>query len=255
MILSICGNHKSGKSLYCASLAAGILHHNPKSTVILINLSEDVPAHAMWEPTRIISNMNSIGFLFEEGGISVKSLPKYIITHKKNNNIGLIGYCIGDTPITYRDPSYDDIIEIIKTADQLADFVILDCDSDLLSDFLAASIEMADNLSILVTPDIDGTLYLQTFKKMYESNMKYAQVIDNMNYFLSPVKSFNGTEAFIEQIKESISNEKNQIFTLPYNTEIDVAMGEGKIFEIYRSCAPTKYKKAIDKHIKTIRRE
>ena len=255
MILSICGNHKSGKSLYCASLAAGILHHNPKSTVILINLSEDVPAHAMWEPTRIISNMNSIGFLFEEGGISVKSLPKYIITHKKNNNIGLIGYCIGDTPITYRDPSYDDIIEIIKTADQLADFVILDCDTNLLSDFLAASIEMADELSILVTPDINGTLYLQTFKSMYESNMKYAQVIENMNYILSPVKPFNGSEAFAEQIKETNKGKKINVVEIPYNSEIDVAMGEGKIFEIYQSYAPSKYKKIIDKHVKTIRKE
>lgn len=255
MILTVCGNHKSGKSLYAVSLAMGILHKTPKATVMLINLSKDVPAHAMWEPTRVISNMNSIGFLFEEGGISVKSVPKYTITHKNYDNIGLIGYCIGDTPITYSDPSYDDIIELIKVADQLADYVILDCDTNLLSDFLAASIEMADDLSILITPDIDGTLYLQTFKTMYESNMKYAQVIDKMNYILSPVKTFNGSEAFVEQIQSKNDEKKLQVVEVPYNLETDVAMGEGKIFEVYKSYAPSKYKKIIDKHIKNIRKE
>lgn len=254
MILTICGNHKSGKSLYAASLANGILHKTPKASIIMINLSKDIPAHAMWEPSRVISNMNSVGFLFEEGIITVKSVPKFTITHKSNDNIGLIGYCIGDTPITFNEPTYDNVIELIKVADQLADYVILDCDSNMLSDFLAASIEMADDLSFLVTPDIDGTLYLQTFKKMYESNMKYAQVIANMNYILSPVKTFNGSEAFVEQIKNGIESKNNLILEVPYNIEVDVAMGEGKIFDIYKS-SPSKYKKVVDKHIKNIRKE
>lgn len=239
MIITNCGSHCSGKSVFSVSLANAILKKFPKATISIINLSTDVPAHAMWEPQRDdISKMSSIGCVFEEPLIDVKSIAKYATTHKQNNNIALFGYVLGDSPLLYPDADYNMVLNLLKSANQLSDYVIVDSCAELMSDQLAASIEMADSLNVLVTPNSQGVIYYKTFKLMYTSNSKYDAIVSKANVILSPVHKYNAAETFDNAFQINS-------FKLPYDSEIDVMAGQDEMFNIY-SKAPKPYKRTID---------
>lgn len=242
MIITNYGNNHSGKTTFSVALATRLLELDKTATAIIINFDSNVPAHALWEPTREITQMYSLGALIEERKIDQKILPKYILTHENHKNIGLLGYCIGDTPLAYIDITYDKVLDIIKSAQQLADFVIIDASSPLLTEQLAASIEMSDCLNMVVTPDNEGVIYYKTANEMFSRSKKF--YVENTNYILSPVKSYNA----VENIKKSLSM---NFLELPHSLEIDVQNCNGNMFNILKS-SPKKYKKTVDAIIKTI---
>ena len=241
MIITNYGNNHSGKTTFSVALANRLLEKDKTTTAIIINFDNNIPAHALWEPTRDITKMYSMGALIEEAKIDQKILPKYILTHENHKNIGLLGYCIGDTPLSYVDITYEKVLDIIKAAQQLADYVIIDASSPLLTEQLTASIEMADCLNVLITPDNEGVIYYKTSKKMFSRSKKF--LVENTNYILSPVKSYNA----VDNIKNGLQRE---FLELPYSLEIDVQNCNGNMFNILKS-APKKYKKTIDSIIKT----
>lgn len=244
MVIANYGNNHSGKTTWSVALAKRIVEKSRGASVIIINFDNNVPAHPLWEPTREISQMYSIGALCEEKEIDPKVLPKYLLTHEKEHNIGLLGYCIGDTPLDYLDITYEKVIAIIRSAQQIADHVIIDCSSPLLTDTLAASIEMADCLNVLITPDADGVLYYKTASKMFSRSKKF--FVANTNYILSPVKPFNA----VSNIKSAFENIK--FHQLPYSEEIQVQNCNGNLFGI-TDYAGKKYKKIIDKILATMK--
>ena len=241
MVITNYGNNHSGKTTFSVALANKIIEHKHNASIIIINFDNNVPAHAVWEPKREMSRMYSLGALGEEIKIDQQVLPKYILTYEGNNNIGLLGYCIGDTPLSYSDITYEKVISIIRSAEQIADYVIIDSSSPLLTETLTASIEMADCLNVLVTPDNEGVIYLKTATKMFSRSSKFT--VDRTNYILSPVRSYNAVE--------NIKNGFNMNFTeLPYVEEIRVQNCNGKLFHILKYCT-RKYKKAVDSIVST----
>lgn len=242
MVITNCGNTASGKSCFSTAIASRLLDLK-KATCIIIDFNTDIPAKAIWEPTERTSPNYSLGTLFEaKEKIDVKTLPKYLLTHNKYKNLGLLGYCSGDTALSYSEPTHDQFIDVIKAAEQMVDYVIIDCSSPMFTEALTASIEMADCLNILLTPDLKGIVYHQTANKLYGDIPKFH--VENTNYILSPVKNFND----INTISENLNM---KFLQLPYSTEIEVALCEGKMFDIYKK-APRKYKNTVDKIIENL---
>ena len=114
MIITNIGCSGAGKSTFSASLASGIQRGNSRSTILLINFDANVPMHAIWEPKREISKMYSIGTLFENDRIDEKTLTKSIVTMEHHPNIGTLAFCIGDTPLLYKDIEYKQVIDMLK---------------------------------------------------------------------------------------------------------------------------------------------
>lgn len=242
MIITNIGCSGAGKSTFSASLASGIQRGNSRSTILLINFDANVPMHAIWEPKREISKMYSIGTLFENDRIDEKALTKSIVTMEHHPNIGTLAFCIGDTPLLYKDIEYKQVIDMLKAAEQLVDYVVVDCSCDLLADTTVAAIEMANCLNVFLTPDPMGVVYLKTARLMYEGKKKF--MVDNTNYFLTPCRSFSATP----NIKEAL---KIKAFELPYSNEIAVKNCEGDIFGAYQH-APRRYKNAVKKILASV---
>ena len=239
MIITNCGNHGSGKSLLSVSLAKALIRRNPKTKVIIVNFDTDIPAHALWEPQRKdISKTASIGCAFEQETIDIKNLANYVVCHKNYNNIGLVGYVGGESPLVHPDATYDLILNVIKCANELSDYVIVDACSELMSESLAAAIEMSDSLNLLITPNVQGVVYFNTFQQMYKSVAKYENIVSRANVILSPVHSFNP--------KDVIENSLNiSTLQIPYSVEIDVMAGQDEMFDVYNN-APKSYRKVAD---------
>lgn len=244
MIIANYGNNCSGKTTFSAALATKLVD-DKNSSCIIIDFNIDTPARAVWEPTNKVSRMFSLGALLEEEKIDLKVIPKYLLTHKDYNNIGLLGYCSGDTPISYEEPLYDKMIDVIRASEQMVDFVIVDCSSPLLTDTLEAAIEMSDCLNMLITPDVKGIVYYQTAQELFSKSPKFN--IEKTNYILSPVKKWSDSST----IQKSLNN---NFFELPYSIDIDFAMNEGEIFNTYKK-APKQYKKVVDSIIKSFKEE
>lgn len=238
MIVANVGSSNSGKSTFSAAEAFHLVEKcGPNTSCILISFNMDTPMRAVWEPSERISQMYSLGHLLEEEIIDAKTLPKYVVTHKNHPNLGLLGYCAGDTPLDFSDIHYEKILSIIKAAEQMASVVIIDCDSTIWSDIVAASLEMADCLNLFLTPDSRGILYEQTFTDVYSKSPKFA--VSNTHYILSPAKKFNAIQSFGEALGGK------PYMTLPYSLEIEVLGCEGKLFETYNK-APKAYRKVVE---------
>lgn len=237
MIITNYGSSGTGKSTFSASLAMAISQANPRATILLINFSTDVPMHAIWQSNKEISRNYSLGYLFEDKEITQKSLTKCIVTLDNYKNIGTLSFCLGDSPLSYKDIEYKQVIAMLKAAEQLVDYVIVDCGSNLLKDETAASIEMANCLNVFLTPDPNGVVYLKTARLMYENNPKF--MVGNTNYLIGPCKTYHATK----QMKEALNI---KAYEIPYSNEIAVKNCEGNIFGVYKA-APRRYKSIIKK--------
>lgn len=237
MIITNYGSSATGKSTFSASLAMAIAQANPRATILLINYSTDVPMHAIWETSREIPRTYSMGYLFENEEIDQKALVKSIVTLNDNKNIGTLSFCLGDSPLSYKDIEYKQVIQMLKAAEQLVDYVIVDCGSNLLKDETAASIEMANCLNVFLSPDPNGVVYLKTARLMYENNPKF--MVGNTNYLIGPCRTFHA----VKEMKEALGI---KAYEIPYNNEIAVKNCEGNIFGVYKA-SPRKYKSIIKK--------
>lgn len=241
MIITNYGSSGTGKSTFSASLAMGILKQNPRATVLLINFSQDVPMHAIYHSHKEIPRTYSLGYLFESDKIEQKDVAKFVVTLENNKNIGMLAYCLGDSPLSYKEVEYKKVIQLLKAAEQLVDYVIVDCGSQLLKEETAAAIEMANCLNVFLTPDPNGVVYLKTARLLYESNAKF--FVPNTNYIIGPCKNFHA-------VKEMCTALNIKAYDLPYNAEIAVKNCEGDIFGVYKA-SPRKYKNIIKKILTT----
>lgn len=237
MIITNYGSAGTGKSTFSVSLAVAIAKANPHATILIINYSTDVPMHAIWETKRELPRTYSLGYLFENEEITQQTLVKSVVTLEDNKNIGTLSFCLGDSPLSYKDIEYKQVIQLLKAAEQLVDYVIVDCGSNLLKDETAASIEMANCLNVFLAPDPNGVVYYKTSKLMYESNPKF--MVANTNYLIGPCKTFHA----VKEMKEALGI---KAYELPYSTEIAVKNCEGNIFGAYK-VSPRRYKNIIKK--------
>lgn len=215
---------------------------NPRATVLLVNFSTDVPMHAVWNTKKDIPRNYSLGYLFENEKIDQKTLAKYIVTMENNKNIGLLGYCLGDSPLSYKDIEYKKALQFLKAAEELVDCVIVDCGSNLLRDETAASIEMANCLNVFLLPDPNGVVYKKTSALLYENNPKF--FVANTNYLIGPTRNFNA-------VKEMRTALNIKAYDVPYSTDIAVKNCEGDIFGAYK-VSPRRYKSIIKKILASV---
>lgn len=237
MIITNYGSSGTGKSTFSASLAMAIEKANPRATVLIINFNTDVPMHAIWNTKKDVPRNYSLGYLFEGEKIEQKDIAKFIVTLENNKNVGLLGYCLGDSPLSYKDIEYKKVLQLLKAAEQLVDYVIVDCGSNLLKDETAASIEMANCLNMFLLPDPNGVVYKKTSALMYENNPKF--IVDNTNYIIGPSRNFNA-------VKDMRNALNIKAYDLPYSTDIAVKNCEGDIFGAYK-VSPRRYKSIVKK--------
>lgn len=175
-IITVCGNPGSGKSLLSCILAEQL---SAKDEVLLINYSDDVPMHPIWQPTQQVNRVKSLGNVLSSAEINIATLSESIEIHEKNKDIGLLGYVSGNTPMEFIDNTYRKSIDLIKSAMNITDgYIIIDCGSEFGDVFRPAALEMADTALMVLTPDLRGLHYYCTQKEMLSSNpaFKFSEI-------------------------------------------------------------------------------
>ena len=56
-----------------------------------------------------------------------------------------MGYCAGETPLSYPETDYQMVLQLISSAKRLVDYVILDCGSAMTNVFTPAAIESGEH--------------------------------------------------------------------------------------------------------------
>lgn len=215
-IITVYGSSGSGKSVFCAVLAKALTRDKQKA-IILSNDSVS-PMLPVWMPGQATEPMQSVGNVFSAVHIDAATIAGKIVLPKAYPFIGLLGYSAGDTPLSYPQLQYDQVVRTIKTASSLVDYLIIDCTSDIKNIVAPAGIELADVCVRIVTPDFKGIGYIKAhdpilvdIKFRLQEHITLAgmarpfQPIDEMGHLLSG-KGFLGVLPYQKEIERCVCN-------------------------------------------------
>lgn len=233
-IITVWGSSGSGKSVFCCILAKALTRSRQKA--IIINPDQETPMLPIWLPDQIIETTYSIGHILSSLKIDTGLVAGKVSVLKSYPFIGLMGYAANENPLTYPQLKYEKVKDLINTAAQLVDYVILDCTSTMTNFFTPAAIEMANIVIRILTPDLKGVNYLKAHQPLltdprfrFDEHLTFAglarpfHALDEMGHVIG---GFDGL--------------------LPYSKEIDRCATSGDLFNAIRYCN-TKYMESIKK--------
>ena len=159
---------------------------------------------------------------------------------KSFTNIGLMGYAAGENLLSYTEIKYDTVLKLITEASKLVDFVILDCSSNMTT-FTLTSIESADCIVRILTPDLKGVNYLKSHQPLLAgTQFRYAEHI-----------TFAGLARPFHAIDKTGYLIGGWAGLLPYGKEIDLCVTEGKVFDAINYCNSL-YMESIEKVLEVV---
>jgi len=225
-IITVWGNPGSGKSMFCCNLAKTLTAGKEKA--IIISADSCTPMLPVWMPDRHLSTQISIGKVLTSLEINTAIIAEHIVLLKEYPFIGVMGYAAGENPLSYPELKYDKIRLFLSETSRLVDYLILDCNSDMMNIFTPAAIEAADLTIQILTPDFRGLHYLNAHKALltdekfhYEKHLTFAGLarpfhpIEEMGH---QIGGFNGI--------------------LPYNKEMERMGTGGQYFRSFAYCNP-----------------
>ena len=233
-IITVWGSSGSGKSVFCCILAKALTRSRQKA--IIINPDQETPMLPIWLPDQIIETSNSIGHILSSLKIDTGLVAGKVSVLKSYPFIGLMGYAAGENPLTYPQLKYEKVKDLITTAAQLVDYVILDCTSTMTNFFTPATIEMADIVIRILTPDLKGVNYLKAHQPLLtDPRFRF----DEHLTFAGLARPFHALDEMGHVIGEFDG-------LLPYSKEIDRCATSGDLFNAIRYCN-VKYMESIKK--------
>lgn len=232
-VISVWGSPGSGKSIFSCALAKHL--SKGKKKVIIISSDNEVPMLPFWLPSTEVDRSMSLGNIMSSLTITSSLVASKVVMLKKYPFIGLIGYTANDTPLTYPDYSTQKIRDIINESKGLVDYIIIDCSSNSNNLFTPISIEMADTVIGIFTPDLKGIGYFKSHKAILNDvKFKFEEHI----FLAGLARPFHP----IEEIEQLFGGFKASI---PYHKEIEKICLEGGMFDI-PNLGSSKYTDALD---------
>lgn len=233
-IITVWGSSGSGKSVFCCILAKALTRSRQKA--IIINPDQETPMLPVWLPDQIIETSYSIGHILSSLKIDTGLVAGKVSILKSYPFIGLMGYAAGENLLTYPQLKYEKVKDLINTAAQLVDYVILDCTSTMTNFFTPAAIEMADVVICILTPDLKGVNYLKAHQPLLtDSRFRF----DEHLTFAGLARPFHA----LDEMGHVIGGFDG---LLPYSKEIDRCATSGDLFNAIRYCN-AKYMESIKK--------
>lgn len=217
-LISIWGSSGAGKSTAALALAANLT--KDEKNVVVINTDTVTPSLPVFLPELKTSSLHSIGGLYSSLNLTGSNLKDKIHLHPKNERLGFMGMCSGETPLTYKVLTKERLKEMMGLLSNMPlDYVIVDGASFIMGDTLSMfSLEFADSIIRVITPDVKGIEY-------EKSNMLWLRnsfLQDNHIKVLSPVKE-SSPVAEVEQVSGEAK------YYLPYSEEVQEAFLSGSL--------------------------
>lgn len=233
-IITVWGSSGSGKSMFSCVLAKAFTQDKDKA--IIINADFSTPMLPVWLPDQIIETGASIGHVLSSVEIDTALVASKVTVLKAFPFIGVMGYAAGENPLSYPEIKYDMALSLITNAAKLADFVVIDCSSNMTNFFTPAAIDAADIIVRILTPDLKGINYLKAHQPLLvDARFRY-------NEHMSLVGMARPFHA-IEEMGHIIGGWAG---LLPYNKEMDRCATEGGMFKAISYCS-SRYMATLEK--------
>ena len=233
-VITVWGSPGSGKSAFSCILAKALTRDKRKA--IIINAEISVPMLPVWLPEQIIQTNASVGQVLSSIEIDTSLVASHVTVLKSYPFIGLMGYAAGENPLSYPEVKYAMVLQLANAAAKLADFVILDCSSNMTDVFTPAAIDAGDVVIRILTPDLKGINYLKAHQPLLvDARFRY----DEHLTFAGLARPFHA----IDEMGHIIGGWSG---LLPYSKQIDRCATEGRMFHALQYCHP-KYTASLNK--------
>lgn len=233
-IITVWGSSGSGKSMFSCILAKALTKDKRKA--IIINADFSTPMLPVWLPEQIIETGASVGHVLSAVEIDTALVASKVTVIKSYPFIGLMGYAAGENPLSYPEIKYDMALGLMTNAAKLADFVIIDCSSNMTNLFTPAAIDAADLIVRILTPDLKGINYLKAHQPLLvDARFRYGEHMT----FAGMARPFHA----IEEMGHIIGGWAG---LLPYSKEIDRCATEGGMFKAI-GCCNSRYLSSLKK--------
>lgn len=220
-VIAIYGSSGAGKSFLTYALG-NLLARNGKKVICV---SPDVisPAMTVWLPEQKVpcTIQNSLGELLQTDEYSTEAIARHILTHPNNRYLGFMGYVAGETPFSYSPADDSQIVEFMVALSEFADFILVDCSTNPISDALSLfAMQKARHRIRVLTPDYKGILYEKAIRPL---------ISDKAYGYSSHIMIFNQVheESPIKELRKCLDAVCEYI--LPYSVEAQIKYLNGEL--------------------------
>ncbi len=230
-IIAVIGSPGSGKTTIALKVAQEIYVNTNNGAVIYLSPSLKVPALGLIFPNYKPDSLFSLGNMLDKTDIFEEDVLSHLVTVKAMPNFGCLGYKSGENKYSFAELTEDKVQGLFNTLHSMAGYVFVDCtdeENDLISDY---ALRNADNVIMVVSPDLKSMVYLSSNEELYGTNAERA------------IRVLNVTEnELYVPIDDVRSQVKNISFVLPYSKQVRRQNLDGLL---YNRVKDTKYRKAL----------
>ena len=231
MIIAVWGNAGSGTSTLAVKLANHLAQ--TRKSVLLIDSNFIAPQTQIWFPKIQIEDHKSLTNVLN-GNIDTEIVASKITMI--NDYLGVLGYTQNLTinAIPIREDTHE---ELLNVANSIADYVIVDCQSNITQDiFSFTALDVADVKILSISPDLRGLSWHNSNYKMVHE--KWANTNSTVIKVLNKVRASSPAEA----IEKAVGNVQ---YYLPYHDEIADELYSGVTASIKYTKKTGKYGQAM----------
>ena len=222
-IIAVWGSPNSGKTTIATKLATAI-YDRYQSTVIVLYCDLEAPVLPIIFPNEKHEDIGSVGVPLSKTEIEAEDIERNAVTVKSRGNLVFFGYRAGDNKFTFPRYGRAKAENLINILCHNADYVIVDCSSNLENSVLSATaIEMADQIIRLASPDLKCISYYLSQLPVYaDGKYRLGEHIQGLN---TP-----NADVFMP-VEEAKAHLKDVRFTVPFSTAVKVQMQSGSLVE------------------------
>lgn len=235
-VLAVWGSPSSGKTIMSVKLARYIA--SQKKNVILVFADMSAPPLPYVCPSSDLESELSLGNILGAAHVDGNLVKQNAILHKKNEYLTMFAMLKGENAFSYAPYTETQAREFIHALRQLADYIIIDCTSNITNDILSAvSLIESDAVLRLVSCDLKSISYLNSqlpllLDNKFNANKQYKAA--------SNVSSFQADDE-IEQIVGGVN------FKIPHSDEVYKQFLAGNLFGGLTEKDSKDFRKAVSK--------
>lgn len=235
-VLAVWGSPSSGKTIMSVKLARYIA--SQKKNVILVLADMSAPPLPYVCPSSDLESELSLGNILGAAHVDGNLVKQNAILHKKNEYLTMFAMLKGENAFSYAPYTETQAREFIHALRQLADYIIIDCTSNITNDILSAvSLIESDAVLRLVSCDLKSISYLNSqlpllLDNKFNANKQYKAA--------SNVSSFQADDE-IEQIVGGVN------FKIPHSDEVYKQFLAGNLFGGLTEKDSKDFRKAVSK--------
>lgn len=179
---AVWGSPGSGKTTTAVKIAKALGER--KQNVIVVGCDEHTPLL----PLLLTANADvpSLGDVLSADQLSQIDVLRHCVPYGKSRYISLLGYRLGENMMSYPEYSIQRASELLSHLRSLADFVLIDCSSQLDNVLTAAAMKEADVTLKILNADPKSLIYFRSAAPLLQrdSGYRYGEQVNIVNNLL-----------------------------------------------------------------------